>query len=150
MSKGNLVKKVYLSPKAIEGGYSDLVYIDDLIDAILSASKSKKAINQIYIISGDCPINMNEFINLIAKYIGVKNPRHILLILANIFGGIFIFLSKFIPLNPPLFKNRINSLTISRSYNCTKAKKDLNYKPKIKPEEGIKRTVGWYKENNIL
>ena len=29
VSKGNLVKKVYLSPKAIEGGYSDLVYIDE-------------------------------------------------------------------------------------------------------------------------
>lgn len=126
--------------------FVDLVYIDDLIDAIISASKSKKATNQIYIISGDYQITMNKFISLIAKYMGVKEPKHIPLIFARIIGRVFVFLNKFILINPPLFKERIDNLIRSKSYNCSKAKKELNYKPKINPEEGIKRTVEWYKE----
>ena len=33
------------------------------------------------------------------------------------------------------------------SVNCNIAKKELGWKPKISLDEGIKRTIAWWKEN---
>ena len=35
-------------------------------------------------------------------------------------------------------------------YSCDKAKKQLNYQPKVNLEIGIKKTIEWYNERNML
>jgi len=127
-----------------------LVYIDDLVKGIILASENKKAVGQVYILSDGEKHTMNKFIAIIAKAEGVKQPSYVPLWLAKITAYVFDFLSKITNVSFPLYKDRVNSLTISRSFDISKAKKELGYNPKINLKEGIKRTVKWYKKHGIL
>jgi len=101
-----------------------LVYIDNLIKGIILVGESKKAIRQTYIISDRSPYTMNEFITVIAfKIFGVSQL---------------------------LSKDRIKNMTMNHSFNISKAINELKYEPKISLDEGVKRTVQWYKEKEIL
>jgi nucleoside-diphosphate-sugar epimerase len=49
-----------------------------------------------------------------------------------------------------LSKERIKNLTTGRSFDISKAVKELGYNPKVGLNEGVRRTVEWYKEKGIL
>jgi nucleoside-diphosphate-sugar epimerase len=126
-----------------------LVYIDNLIDGIIKASKSKKAVDETYVISDDHSYTMNQFIYTIAKHINVKKPVHIPYVIAatSVIG--FKVLSLFgVP--KLLSMDRIRSLTNHAEFSIAKAKSELKYNPKIDLDKGIKRTVDWYKKNKVL
>jgi len=50
---------------------------------------------------------------------------------------------------PLAVKHDLSKPTIKTSLflDCTKAFKELGWKPQISLDEGIKRTLAWYKEN---
>ncbi len=126
-----------------------LVYIDNLIQGIILAGESKKSIRQTYIISDKNPYTMNKFIKTIAQQEKVRIPFHIPVLLAYL--GAFCFrLLKFVGVPQLLSVDRIRNMTMNHSFNVSKAINELGYKPKISLEEGIKRTVQWYKEKGIL
>jgi nucleoside-diphosphate-sugar epimerase len=51
---------------------------------------------------------------------------------------------------PFLTRYWIHELTKNFAYDISKAKRDLGYYPKISLEEGIRRTVEWYRETGLL
>jgi len=126
------------------------VYIDNLVDGLLLASMSDKAIGEIYIISDERPYTMNEFVEAASEALGVKTPGHIPNGLALIAAVAFEGLSKISKIDPPLFRDRIVSLTANHSCDCSKARKELGYNPKITLREGLKRTVNYYRDNNLI
>jgi len=126
------------------------VYIDNLIDGITRASRCDKANGEIYIISDEKPYTMNEFIEAASKALGVKTPGHMPRSIAWIAALFFEGLSKVIKINPPLFRDRIVSLTANHSCDCSKARKELGYNPKVPLEEGLRRMVKYYKDNDLI
>jgi len=51
--------------------------------------------------------------------------------------------------DPGITKFRILAVTADHHYSIEKAVKELNYKPKVSTQEGIKRTVDWYKKHTL-
>ena len=126
-----------------------LVYVDNLVKGIMLAGKSKNAIRQTYILSDKRNYTMNEFVKTIAKHENVKIPIHLPIWIAYIVAFFFrIFRIFGVP--QILSKDRIKNMTMNRSFNISKAINELKYDPKIGLEEGVKRTVEWYKEKDIL
>jgi len=126
-----------------------LVYIDNLVSGIILAGESTRAIKQTYIISDKNPYTMNEFIKTIAKQEKVRTPFHIPVWLAYI--GAFCFkILRFFGVPQLLSVDRIKNMTMNHSFNISRAIKELNYNPEISLDEGIKRTVEWYREKRIL
>jgi nucleoside-diphosphate-sugar epimerase len=130
-----------------------LVYIDDLIEAILLAAHSNASSCQTYIISGDysgsSSCTMNNFVATIATHLQVNVPGHMPLWLAKTAALCFKTLRIF-KVPQLLSSDRIRSLTNSSSFSIAKARKELGYSPKVSLDEGIARTVSWYEKNNIL
>ena len=120
------------------------VYVDNLVQGIILASKKERAIGAIYIISDERPYTMNELVEAIAKELGMKTPGHVPTWIAVIAAVTLEGLSKIFKFSPPLFRDRVISLTANHSLDCSKACRDLGYKPNIALEEGIKRTVKYY------
>jgi nucleoside-diphosphate-sugar epimerase len=126
-----------------------LVYIGNLVDGILKAANTKKAISQTYIISDEHSYTMNKFIYTITKSLGVKTPSHLPKCLAYLGAFCFKILS-FVGIQQLLSINRINSLTRSSSFSIAKAKKELNYNPEVSLEDGVRKTTEWYREIGFL
>jgi len=102
----------------------DFLYIDDFLDAIFIALKSKKAIGEIINISSGKPIKIQKIVNTIVKITKSGKPK---------FGKIKL--------------RKDESLILYA--DIKKAKKLLNWKPKIGFNNGIRRTIKDIRINSL-
>jgi len=120
-----LIKKVVEKQNPIEvwgngKEIRDLIYVDDMVEAILLAFEKINTYDPINIGYGKT-YSINQLLEMI-----MKNE--------NYHAEIIYDETK--PTMIPV-----------RKISIEKAKKLLNFEPKISMEEGIKRTISWYKEN---
>jgi nucleoside-diphosphate-sugar epimerase len=128
-----------------------LVYIDDLVDAFLLASETPAAIGQVYIAGGDRYVTLNEFADAVAKAVDRPMPRlHVPVGPVHLISGICEDLCRAIRIEPPLYRRRVDFFVKDRAFDISKARRDLGYSPKIGLEEGIGRTVDWYRKRGWL
>lgn len=105
------------------------IYIDDVISAIVKATKSKKAENQIINIGTTREISVLEMAKLIAKLI--QKPLKIKKIPYLSFTG-----EKYEDV-----QRRVPTIE--------KAKKILNWQPTVSLEKGLKLTIEWHSRNPL-
>ena len=98
----------------------DFLYIDDLTNVIFKAVDSKKSKGKIFNIGSSKPIRIRDMILRIVKIIKKGKPQ---------FGKINLRKEELLNMYPSI----------------NKAKKILNWKPKISLEEGLKLTIKNYK-----
>ena len=103
----------------------DILFISDLVKLFLKISKSKKNYNKIYNIGGGIQnsISILELLEILNKKLNKKN--------------------KF-----KKYKWRPGDQKIYIS-NISKIKKDFNWSPKVKVNEGLKKVINWIRENEI-
>ena len=73
-------------------------------------------------------------------------PSFLMIILADIEEKIFLRIGK----KPIVTKKNIEAIVTDRIYDIKKAKKDINYEPQFKMEDGIKKTIQWYIDKKII
>jgi|TARA_B100001964_G_C14148222_1_gene560759 nucleoside-diphosphate-sugar epimerase len=100
----------------------DFVYVDDVVNAILKSLVSKKAKGQIINLGSGKPKKIKSIIQTIKKTLNGGYPQ---------FGEIKLRKDEIIKLYP----------------NIKKAKKIINWKPKISFEKGLKETIKYYNEH---
>ena len=102
--------------------FRDFVHIDDVTDAIIKTLRTNKVSGNIFNIGSGQPVQIKKIILKICKLVGSGRPQ---------FGKI------------KLRKDEISSLYP----DITRAKKILNWKPKINLNLGLLKTVNYYKKN---
>ncbi|OGE24569.1 hypothetical protein A2688_02445 [Candidatus Daviesbacteria bacterium RIFCSPHIGHO2_01_FULL_38_8] len=60
------------------------------------------------------------------------------------------WVGKIVGIKPPLFPSRVKTMTTTYYYNIAKARKEIDYDPKVSFKEGAESTGRWYLENNLL
>jgi nucleoside-diphosphate-sugar epimerase len=53
-------------------------------------------------------------------------------------------------ITPPIFPRRVDWYRQNRAFDIRKAKRDLNYRPQVGLEEGLRRTASWYRSEGYL
>jgi UDP-glucose 4-epimerase len=120
--------------KAVEGGeialygdgqqVRDLNYVDDVVDAFLLAAAADRANGQVYNLSGDPPISLRTVAEKLIEIAGKGSFRTI-------------------PF--PYEKKRID---IGSYYGTSdRIRRDLGWQPRVSLEEGLRRTVDYYREH---
>lgn len=99
----------------------DLLYISDLVDFVQTVIKKQKQMYKLYNVGLGCSISVDSLVKKIIDKSG-KNIK-----------------IKYDKSKP--------SLKTKLCLNCSKAKKELGWQSKISLDEGIKKTINWYKEN---
>lgn len=127
------------------------VYIDDLVRGFWLASEKPGAEGEVFIIAGPEPITLNDLVKIIAEEAGVPAPRLKLPVkpfqwLGSLCEAVMIPLH----LEPPIYRRRVDFFTKDRSFSIDKARRVLGYEPQISNREGIKRTLKWYFDNNLI
>ena len=125
-----------------------LIHVLDLVYGFLLAATNDKSKNQIYFISSEKYYTWEEIGKVTSDVIGknpvkVKIPHSVVFSIATIAQFFALFNTGPATLN--IEKARDITQT---NWTCDtgKAIKDLEYHQKISIEEGIKRTVDWYKK----
>lgn len=138
------MRKIEGIPKKI-----DITYVDDAAQAHLLAGQEIRKNDQIggntYFISSGDPRNLSEIIDKLVEAAGAPpvtkkiNPRNLSICAAALELLYNITRRKN---EPPITRWIASELTTSHWFNISKAKRDLNYEPKISLEVGLKKMFG--------
>jgi nucleoside-diphosphate-sugar epimerase len=53
-------------------------------------------------------------------------------------------------IEPPLHRRRVDFFTKSRAFDITRARTELGYAPSVSVQEGIERTLEWYRREGWI
>ncbi len=128
-----------------------LVYIDDLVEGILLCGTEEAALGNVYILTGEEPVTLNELVKVIAAVLDVRFPRLRFPITPVYLAGFLCeLIFKPLGIHPPLYRRRVDFFRKNRSFNISKAKRELAFCPATDLKTGIERTVDWYQANGYL
>jgi nucleoside-diphosphate-sugar epimerase len=128
-----------------------LIYIDDLIDGILLCGTKEKAVGNVYILTGAQPTTLNQIVQVIAEMLGA-NPPHLRFPVTPVYLAGFAceWLCKPFGINPPLYRRRVDFFRKTRSFDISKARRELGFCPKTNLTTGIALTADWYRAQGHL
>ena len=102
----------------------DFIHVNDVVNAIFKSLSSKNARGQIINIGSGKPRKIRKIIERVRKISNGGHPQ---------FGEIKLRRDEILELYP----------------NISKAKKKINWRPKISFEQGLKSTIKFYNEHSI-
>ncbi len=131
--------------------YYHLTYIDDLVEGFRLAGETPQAAGRTYVIAGPRYTTLNELARLMASALGVAPPWLRLPVWPFWLAGA-VCETVCVPLRvePPLYRRRVDFYTKSRAFDTTRARTELGYVPKVDLEEGLARTIAWYRQQGML
>lgn len=147
--------------KPVEKGYFVMVgdgqtlyhmtFIDDLVQGFLLAAQSPNAVGEVFTIAGDRYTTQDELVRNVATALG-KQLRMIRVPLAPVFWASVVCdkLCRAIGVAPPLYPRRVEFFQLDRAFSTAKARRMLDYSPRVDLAEGLRRTGEWYRENGFL
>lgn len=131
--------------------YYHPLYIDNLIDAHMLSMEDGKGDGEAYLIADEDYIEIKELVKKVADAMNVQvSIPHFPVMPLVVAGHICEKMCKPFGITPPIFPRRVDWYRQNRAFKIDKAKRDLEYQPKIDLDEGLRRTARWYKEEGYL
>ncbi len=132
--------------------HASLIYVGDLVNGMHLAATNPVAMGKTYFLSSEAVYTWKEVGNIVASTLGrftipVRVP-HFVIFLA---GGVGELLERWFKLDVALNLERAVRITQS-DWVCSPAKavKELGFRQNISIEDGLRRTLDWYKANKWL
>ena len=128
-----------------------MVYIKDLIEGILLCGTQRKAVGNVYILTGNEPVTLNQLVRTIAEVLGVP-PPWLRFPVSPVYAAGFMceLICKPLGINPPLYRRRVDFFRKSRCFSIAKAQRELGFEPRTDLRTGLTQTAQWYRENGLL
>jgi len=128
-----------------------MVYVDDLINGIMKASLKTNPGIHTYFITGPDTYNWNQIHDITSTVLSKKAFKlKIKPELVKKLGSLIENTASLFGKYPVVNKEKTNELVLEWTCSSLKAEKELNYKAEISIQEGISRTIHWYKKHNWL
>jgi hypothetical protein len=131
--------------------FHHLIYIDDLIQALLLAPEKDEAAGEVILLAGEKPVSTNEMVSTIAEQFGAKGSRF-----RVPFGPLYLlaatmeFALRPIGIQPPLHRRRMDFFKKSFHLSWQKAAEVLGYRPEVSFKEGVLQTANWYESMGLI
>jgi len=127
-----------------------MFYVDDAVKGLILATDKGKS-GDIYIIGDNTSVKMTELVEIVADILKVPAPkRHIPVFVANFFAALFELKVSVFGGTPKMSREMVTGFISNMSFSIAKAKCELKYEPKVGLEEGMRRTIEWYEENEYV
>jgi dihydroflavonol-4-reductase len=129
-----------------------LLFIDDLVDAFLTAARAERAAGEAFIIGGPEHPTINDIIRTLGPILArerqtvVRLPAGPIELLAD---GCERVCRPF-GIAPPLSRRRLEFFVNDKAYDIGKARRILGFEPKVRMAEGLRRTAAWYRSRGLL
>jgi nucleoside-diphosphate-sugar epimerase len=127
-----------------------IVHVDDVVRAAILAVDGGIP-GETYLITSEKSYELGVIAKLIADQLDVKRVNYRMPVSIAMSGAFIIeLLASIFNFSPIITRQNIKSTITDRVFSIDKAKRELEYKPRVSLEDGIKRTVDWYVENNMF
>lgn len=145
LAKKGLFPKIGTKPKL-----TPLIHVSDAVTGLLLAAE-KGVLGETYLITNKTSEKFDDIRQMILDGLGIKRfpfyvPESLALLIAEGTEKLFTMIAK----NPPVAKKNIESTLADRVFSIEKASLELGFNPIVKPIDGIRETVQWYKKNNWI
>ncbi|KAL1532425.1 3beta-hydroxysteroid-dehydrogenase/decarboxylase isoform 2 [Salvia divinorum] len=135
----------------------DFTYVENVAHAHICAERAlasegavaDKASGQAYFITNGKPLQFWEFVSIILEGLGYERPRtkvpaFLVMPIAHMAELIYKIFAPFGMKVPQLIPSRVRLLSVSRTFDGSKANDLLGYTPIVPLQEGIRRTIDSY------
>ena len=127
------------------------VYIDNLVDAFELALEKEGIAGETYIIGDEYYYSLNDLVQQVAVALNVSVRIRYLPFWPLWAVALACELAcKPMHLTPPLFRRRVDWFRQVRAFSVEKARKELDYQPKVGLQDGLAITARWYREHGYL
>jgi len=132
-------------------GHFEFCYVGNLVEACLLAEE-KGQIGEIYHISNEKSYTLREILKIISEAEGVKlMPFCFPNFLMSFAGLIMESLGRILKFQPYFSRNTVKWMSTDFWVSdISKIKKELNYQYRYSLEQGVQKTVEWYKKYGYL
>ena len=137
----------------IDGGNHrlNMVYVSDVVDALILASGKREAIGESFVIGNEDSPSYREIIEILSDCLEVDSPKwSIPSGLAKFFSAIIQKGAELLGLDFFPLYDYLSYMTLDGVVDISKAKRILGYSPKVGLQEGMQKTVEWFCENGTL
>ena len=137
-------------------GHSDtlfhMVYVKDLVRALVKLMKRKSKDTEIYMIGPEKPLSLEEYHGGFMKEVGNEGPRYVSRALTYPLGLLLeLAYTIFRVGHPPLLtRARVNMGFFNNVYNTSKYRRDFGEFEGTPLQIGIERSIEWWRENGYL
>lgn len=123
-----------------------IVYIRDVVEAILRAGRTPASRGRIYHITDGSRTTIGQFIDCLAELIDCPPPRKVLpyaipYLACVLFDGLTAV--RFSRGKPPISRASLRHLGTSRLFSIERASRELGYVPRVYYREGLRTAVKW-------
>ena len=133
-----------------DGGRSLLCYsyVENLVAGMILAAGSPAAVGQTLILTDDVKLSWRELLGEVMRAFGARDrslsvPAVALRASAEVLERAFLGLG--IASAPPVTRYRAALVSRDCHFSCARARSLVGYRPEVPFEEGIRRTVDWYR-----
>lgn len=131
-------------------GLVNYVYIDNLVDGMLLATKNDQIVDDDFIITDGRSTTWSEFFGYYNQMMGNPPLKSLPLPVAYLTAFGMEIAEKFTGTKPVLSRSAVGFLTRHATFNISKAKRLLGYNPTISLAEGMKLTEQWLRAEKII
>jgi dihydroflavonol-4-reductase len=126
-------------------------HVDDVVEVFRLALRNPRAIGEAFIAGGDEYVPLKDLVGIIAEELAVAPPR-LSLPLAPVLLAARACERLCVPLGvePPLHRRRVSFFQNNRAFSIDKARRLLGFAPRYSLREGLRSTIGWYRQQGWL
>jgi len=129
----------------------DVLFVDDLVEALLLAARSPDAVGEVFQLGGPSPITTDEMITAVALAVGAEPPRMRIPLWPLLAVGTAMELTlRPLGIQPPLHRRRLDFFRNSFELGSEKASRVLGFDPGVAFDEGARITADWYRAEGLL
>lgn len=133
--------------------FAHFTYVDDVVQGIICVMrKPKQTIGETFNIANDDYQTYKETFTIIANILGLSPPsRSVPYWLAKVYLGFQGWKNKIKDIDDfVMHASLVDDMKVDRAYSNKKIKTVLGFKPKYCYKDGIKKTINWYKKQNLI
>lgn len=131
--------------------FHHLLYVDDLVDTLQTASVHPDAPGELLLLAGPEPVTTEEMVTWVAKVVGGRTPRVRLPMLPfRIAAAGLEDMLRPLGIQPPLHRRRLDFFRKSFTLSTDRARRVIGFSPEVNFAEGARRTANWYRKKGHL
>jgi nucleoside-diphosphate-sugar epimerase len=127
------------------------LYIDSLVDAFLAAMAPGAGEGSAVLVADAGYLTIEELVRAVARASGVAvRIPHLPLWPLVVAGHACDRLLRPLGIRPPVFPRRVDWFRSDRAFRIDRARRELGWEPSVPLDEGLRRTVAWYRAEGLL
>jgi nucleoside-diphosphate-sugar epimerase len=132
-------------------GRRHMIFVDDVVSGFFRACERDQALGESFILAGPRPCTLRELVAEVqaatgSPRYGVRLPLRPMLGLAAVVEDV----SRVLGVDPPIYRRRMDFFWSDSEFDTSRARKGLDWVPRVELPEGIRRTLEDYRRSGAL